>query len=106
MQMQVSLKVMPAGSNQKEVYDKVNEVIEMIDNSNLKYQVGSSETTIEGEYKEVFSLIEAIHTKLVSDEIRQITMIIVTDYNVENTYIDGKLENVDKYLNRGDRHEA
>ncbi len=106
MQMQVSLKVMPSGSNQKEVYDKVNEVIEMIDNSNLKYQVGSSETTIEGEYKEVFSLIEAIHTKLVADEIRQITMIIVTDYNVENTYIDGKLENVDKYLNRGDRHEA
>lgn len=106
MQMQVSLKVMPGGSSQKEVYDKVNEVIEMIDNSNFKYQVGSSETTIEGEYKEVFGLIEEIHAKLVADDIRQITMIIVTDYNVENTYIDGKLENVDRYLSRGDRYEA
>ncbi len=101
MKMQVSLKVMPAGSSQKAVYDKVNEVIEMIDNSHLKYQVGSSETTIEGEYKQVFGLIETIHEKLVADEIRQITMIIVTDYNVENTYIDEKLENVDNYLNRG-----
>ncbi len=106
MQMQVSLKVMPAGSSQKEVYDKVNEVIEMIDNSNLKYQVGSSETTIEGEYQAVFGLIEEIHSKLVADQIRQITMIIVTDYNVENTYIDGKLENVSNYLNRGDNDEA
>lgn len=106
MKMQVSLKVMPSGASQKEVYDKVNEVIEMIDNSNLKYQVGSSETTIEGEYTAVFGLIEEIHRKLVADQIRQITMIIVTDYNVESTYIDGKLANVDSYLNRGDRHEA
>ncbi|WOO87879.1 YkoF family thiamine/hydroxymethylpyrimidine-binding protein [Mollicutes bacterium LVI A0039] len=101
MLIQASLKVMPSGANQKEVYDKVNEVIEMIDNSNLKYQVGSSETTVEGEYKDIFNLVEAIHTKLVDDQLRQITMIIITDYNVENTYIEGKLENVNNYLNRG-----
>ncbi len=101
MLIQASLKVMPSGANQKEVYDKVNEVIEMIDNSNLKYQVGSSETTVEGEYKDIFNLVEAIHTKLVDDQLRQITMIIITDYNVENTHIEGKLENVNNYLNRG-----
>lgn len=105
MKIQTSLKVMPAGSSQKEVYDKVNEVIEMIDNSNLKYQVGSSETTIEGEYKDIFNLIEVIHQKLVDDQLRQVTMIIVTDYNVENTYIEEKLENVNKYLTRGERNE-
>lgn len=105
MQMQVSLKVMPAGNSQTEVYDKVNQVIEMIDQSNLKYQVGSSETTIEGEYKDVFGLIEKIHDQLVSEQIRQITMVIVTDYNIENTYIDGKLRNVQKVLNRGDNDE-
>lgn len=103
MKMQVSLKVMPSGASQKEVYDKVNEVIEMIDNSNLKYQTGSSETTIEGEYKEIFALIESIHDKLIADEMRQITMMIVTDYNVESMYIDEKLNNVDKYLTREDR---
>ncbi len=106
MQIQVSLKVMPAGNSQKEVYDKVNEVIEMIDSSHLKYQVGSSETTIEGEYKDIFELIEVIHRKLVNDDIRQITMMIVTDYNQENTYIEGKLDNVNRYLNRGDNNES
>lgn len=104
--MQVSLKVMPSGASHDDVYNKVNEVIEMIDNSNLKYQVGSSETTIEGEYKEIFDLIEAIHKKLVDDQLRQITMIIITDYNQKNMYIDEKLANVDKYLNRGDCHEV
>lgn len=96
---------MPSGINQKEVYDKVNEVIEMIANSNLKYQVGSSETTVEGEYKDVFGLVERIHEKLVADELRQITMIIVTDYNIESTYMDEKLENVQSYLGR-DNDEA
>lgn len=100
MKIQASLKVMPSGINQKEVYDKVNEVIEIIAGSNLKYQVGSSETTVEGEYKDVFGLVESIHDKLVADQLRQITMIIVTDYNVENTYMDEKLENVQNYLGR------
>ncbi len=77
----------------------------MIAGSNLKYQVGSSETTVEGEYKDVFGLVESIHDKLVADQLRQITMIIVTDYNVENTYMDEKLENVQNYLGR-DTDEA
>lgn len=105
MKIQASLKVMPSGDSQKEVYDKVNEVIKMIDISGLKYQVGSSETSIEGEYGEIFKLIENIHTKLVEDELRQITMIIITDYNVENTYIEGKLNNVNEFLNSGDSSE-
>lgn len=105
MKIQASLKVMPSGGSQKEVYDKVNEVIKMIDISGLKYQVGSSETSIEGEYSEVFKLIESIHTKLVEDELRQITMVIITDYNVENTYIEGKLNNVNEFLNNGDSDE-
>lgn len=106
MKVQVSLKVLPAGNTKDEVYNKVNEVIGMIDNSGLKYQVGSSETTIEGEYRQVFELIKSIHEKLVADQIRQITMVIVTDYNDENTYIDEKLENVDKYLNSGCQDEV
>ncbi len=100
MKIQASLKVMPAGGSKKEVYDKVNEVIEMITNSNLKYVIGSSETTVEGEYKEIFNLVEMIHQKLVDDQIRQITMIIITDYNNEHTYIEEKIENVNNYLGR------
>ncbi len=99
MKIQASLKVLPSLNTQKEVYDKVNEVIEILVDANLKAKVGPSETTIEGDYKEVFNLIEKIHSKLVEDEIRQITMMIVTDYNKQENYIDEKLENVNKYLN-------
>lgn len=98
MKIQASLKVMPAGENQTASYDKVNEAIALIDSSGLKYQVGPSETTIEGEYQEIFQLIEKIHEYLIASDIRQIAMFIMTDYNQEGTYIDGKLNNVNQYL--------
>ncbi len=98
MQIQVSLKVMPTMANHTLVYDKVNEVIKQIINSNLKALVGPSETTIEGDYDEVFALIKTIHQQLVKDEVTQITMIIITDYNQQQTYIKEKLANVNNYL--------
>lgn len=98
MQIQASLKVMPSMATREEVYDKVNEVIKMIADSKLKYHSGPSETTVEGEMHAIFALVEEIHQKLVDDEIRQITMMIVTDYNSDDQYIDEKLNNVEKYL--------
>ncbi len=98
MKIQASLKVLPSGNTNTEVYDKVNQAIKLIASSNLKYQVSASETSIEGEYSEIFNLIENIHSKFVADDIRQVTMIIITDYNKEQTYIEEKLNNVDSNL--------
>lgn len=99
MQIQASLKIMPSMNSRVEVYEKVNEVIKMIADSDLKYVSGPSETTVEGDYDQVFGLFRAIHEKLVNDDVRQITMMIVTDYNADTVYIDGKMENVKNYLN-------
>ncbi len=99
MQIQASLKIMPSMNSRVEVYEKVNEVIKMIADSDLKYVSGPSETTVEGDYDQVFGLFRAIHEKLVNDDVRQITMMIVTDYNADTVYIDGKMENVNNYLN-------
>lgn len=98
MQIQASLKVMPSMATRVEVYDKVNEVIKMIADSGLKFQSGASETTVEGEFRAIMNLVEQIHTKLVNDEVEQITMMIVTDYNKDAQYIDEKLNNVQEYL--------
>ncbi len=98
MQIQASLKVMPSMNTRIEVYDKVNEVIKMIADSNLKYVSGPSETSVEGDYDQVFNLFREIHQKLVDDEVKQITMMIVTDYNSDAQYIDEKIENVNNYL--------
>ncbi len=98
MQIQASLKVMPTMATRVEVYDKVNEVIKMVADSGLKYISGPSETTVEGDYDEIFTLFREIHNKLVADEVKQITMMIVTDYNADMQYIDEKLVNVQTYL--------
>ncbi len=100
MQIQASLKVMPTMASRVEVYDKVNEVIKMVADSGLKYISGPSETTVEGDYDEIFTLFREIHNKLVADEVKQITMMIVTDYNADMQYIDEKLVNVQTYLNQ------
>ncbi len=100
MQIQASLKVMPTMASRVEVYDKVNEVIKMIADSGLKYISGPSETTVEGDYDEIFTLFREVHNKLVADEVKQITMMIVTDYNADMQYIDEKLVNVQTYLNQ------
>ncbi len=100
MKIQASLKVMPSYASREQVYDKVNEVIKMIADSNLKMISGPSETTVEGEYDDVFNLVREIHNKLVKDEVRQITMVIMTDYNDESQYIEEKVTNVNQYLAR------
>ncbi len=100
MQIQASLKVMPTMPSRVEVYDKVNEVIKLVADSGLKYISGPSETTVEGDYDEIFTLFREIHYKLVADEVQQITMMIVTDYNADMQYIDEKLVNVQTYLNQ------
>ncbi len=100
MQIQASLKVMPTMASRVEVYEKVNEVIKMVAESGLKFISGPSETTVEGDYDEIFTLFREIHNKLVADEVKQITMMIVTDYNEDMQYIDEKLGNVQTYLNQ------
>lgn len=104
MKIQASLKVMPTMNTRVEVYNKVNEVIEQIINSNLKCIIGPSETTVEGEMSVVFNLVTEIHTKLVNDNISQITMIIMTDYNSDEQYIEEKLDNVNTYLGNHDQN--
>lgn len=98
MKIQTSLKILPSGCDNNEVYQQVNQAIKMIASSELKYIVGPSETTIEGEYQAIFDLINQIHTYFVDQDIRQITMIIITDYNNQQTYIQEKLANVDSKL--------
>lgn len=47
-------------------YEWVDEAIEVIRASGLKYEVGPFETVIEGRYNEVMDLINAINEKLYS----------------------------------------
>lgn len=47
-------------------YEWVDEAIEVIQASGLKYEVGPFETVIEGRYQEVMAVIDAVNEKLYS----------------------------------------
>ncbi len=57
----IALQVIPK-SKTREAYDLVDEAIELISRSGLKYQVCPFETVIEGPYNEIMELIEKVQT--------------------------------------------
>jgi uncharacterized protein (TIGR00106 family) len=56
----VALQILPR-STTKETYSIVDEAIEIIKKSGIKYQVCPFETVLEGYYDEIMSLIKKIH---------------------------------------------
>ena len=57
----VALQVLPK-SKTREAYDLVDDAIEVISRSGLKYQVCPFETVIEGPYNEIMELIEKVQS--------------------------------------------
>ncbi len=60
-----SIRFLPLKAQSKdEIYRLVDEAIDVIASSGLKYLVGPSETTVEGEFSQLLKLIEEIHRKM------------------------------------------
>ena len=57
----IALQVLPK-SKTRETYDIVDDAIELISRSGLKYQVCPFETVIEGPYNEIMELVEKVQT--------------------------------------------
>lgn len=55
----IALQVLPK-SKTREAYDIVDDAIEIIQQSGLKYQVCPFETVIEGSYDEIMKLVEKV----------------------------------------------
>ncbi len=62
----IALQVLPQ-SKTKGAYDLVDDAIKVIQESGLKYQVCPFETSIEGPYDEVISLVEKVQAKCFSE---------------------------------------
>jgi uncharacterized protein (TIGR00106 family) len=58
-----SLQVLPI-ANDKHPYEWVDEAIDVIQQSGVKYEVGAFATVLEGNYKEVMSVVNAINEYL------------------------------------------
>ncbi len=96
MLVQASLKVLPKSyNNREEDYALVDEALLLIQNSGLKHIIGCSETTIEGENKEVLALIEKIQNNY-SDKKTDFTFFITIESNSDSFYIEEKKDSISK----------
>lgn len=56
----VAVQILPIAVEKPELYKVVDECIQLINTSGLKYIVGAFETTIEGDYDKVMALIKQL----------------------------------------------
>lgn len=62
MQINAAIQLLPFG-NDAQKYGIIDEAIALIQQSGLKHLVCPFETVVEGEYEEIFALVEKIRTQ-------------------------------------------
>jgi uncharacterized protein YqgV (UPF0045/DUF77 family) len=89
----LSLQVLPVVT-EHQIYDVVDQVIEMISQTGLAYVVGPFETSIEGELDELFDIVKRAQTICIKHGAERVVSIVKIDYKEEGVTID---EKVSKY---------
>ncbi|KNZ43342.1 thiamine-binding protein [Acetobacterium bakii] len=89
----LSLQVLPVVPD-CEIYYVVDQVIEMIKATGLKYVVGPFETSIEGELDELLEIVKKAQTICTELGAERVVSIVKIDYKEEGVTID---EKVSKY---------
>ncbi len=84
------MPLLPATS-EEEMYKVVDEVINYIKKSGIKYEVGAMSTTIEGEFDDVFELIKTIHKIPFQLGIDRVITVVRIDEKKGGLTIDEKL---------------
>jgi len=93
----VALQILPRSST-KDTYSIVDEAIEMIKQSGIKYQVCPFETVLEGYYDEIMILIKKIHEQCYqSDTETMMTYIKIQTSAKTDVTIDDKMHKYKKY---------
>ncbi len=94
MNIQASLKVLPNNYEKREDnYKLVDEALKIIIASNLKFVIGCSETTIQGDRDQVIDLIKDIQDYYYQKNIEFI-FFVTFEYNIDNFYIEDKKMNI------------
>lgn len=90
----VSLQVLPVVEEEK-LYPLVDEVIDFIDKSNVKYTVGPMETTMEGDLDELLEIVKKAQDICVEKGAGRVVSVVKIDYKPEGITMDDKIS---KYM--------
>jgi len=91
----VSFQVLPIVKEER-VYEIVDKVIEYIDKSGVKYEVGAMETTMEGDFDKLIDIVKKSQQICIKEGVPRVVSIVKIDYKPEGVTID---EKVKKYRN-------
>jgi len=86
----LSLQVLPMVPAEQ-VYEVVDRVIEMIQDSGLPYVVGPMETTIEGDIEELLKLVRSAQDICIAEGASSVMSVVKIDYRPSGVTIDEKI---------------
>ncbi|GEL76779.1 thiamine-binding protein [Tenuibacillus multivorans] len=84
----LSVQIIPKTKNGEDVIPYVDEAINVIEESGVKYQVNALETTMEGELSDLFSIVEKMNEKMVELGSPSVISQIKVVYNPEGASMD------------------
>ena len=87
----VSLQILPMVKEER-IYEIVDKIIEYIDKSGVKYEVGAMETTMEGDYEKLMDIVKESQQICVREGVPRIVSIVKIDYKPEGVTIDEKVK--------------
>lgn len=85
----VSLQILPMVPEEK-IYDVVDKVIQLIQNSGVKYEVGPMETTMEGELDLLLDIVKQAQKVCVKEGANRVVSMVKIDYKVDGVTMDEK----------------
>lgn len=95
--MLFELTVVPVGGD-RSLSDEVAEIVKIIDDSGLNYQLTPSGTCIEGGWDEVMAVIHKCHARMREETPHVITSIRIEDENGELNQLETNVSRVEEKL--------
>jgi uncharacterized protein (TIGR00106 family) len=85
----VSLQILPSVPDER-LYSVVDKVIELIQKSGVKYEVGAMETTMEGDLDYLLEIVKRAQDICVSEGASRVCSIVKIDYKPEGVTMNEK----------------
>ncbi|NEZ45741.1 thiamine-binding protein [Clostridium niameyense] len=85
----LSLQVLPV-VKEADIYPVVDKVIELIEASGVKYEVGAMETTMEGEFDVLLDIVKKSQDICINEGASRVISVVKIDYKKEGVTMDEK----------------
>ncbi|MGI6405417.1 MAG: thiamine-binding protein [Syntrophaceticus sp.] len=87
----VSLQILPSVPEER-LYQVVDKVIALIEESGVKYVVGPMETTMEGELHELLGIVKKAQEICIANGAARVVSVVKIDYKASEVTIDEKIQ--------------